>query len=414
LTDVLVVGAGAAGLACARELGRNGVDVLVIEARDRVGGRILTDHELDERPVELGAMLVHGERAITWDVLREAGIEATSGFGRAGAGGSSSLVWDGRPVPPEEPDAEGGIWRMASAEWEISSRSPPDRPLTQELDAMGWTGLRRAAAQEWFAQIWCADPDQLSAEGVARVESCWSSGQQNFSIPAGYDRVASHLASGVDVELATPVHRVRWAPGSVDVHSFGARRYAARAAVVAIPPSVLGSVRFSPRLPQWKSEAADAIPVGALMRVVVVLKRPAPEAARVTRLGKAGGFWNVAQGSRLLIGWIGGPAAAAFSRERGPGMHDVLELRSGMPWLERAMVERIRVVDWTSDPWAQGGYSYPRVGALEAPALLGEPIASTLFFAGEATCGDRHPATVHGAIESGLRAAGEVAEALSG
>lgn len=349
-------------------------------------------------------MLVHGERAATWSVIRDAGLEASPPAWRSGR----SVV-----VPGEGQSQPRGWW--GSAERDIAARCAPDRPLADEVaDIAEWDDDRRRQTLEWFAQIWCADAALLSAEGVGRVEAAWESGQQNFVIADGYDRVAEHLARGLDVHLHAPVHRLRWAPGAVEAHSQLGVRIRARAAVVTVPPSVVaaGRMRLAPSPPAWKLDAAASIPVGPVMRVVVRLARAAPEGASVIVTGAHGGWWRVSEGSRVVLGWIGGPAAARVARD-GASKELVLRVGRALGWLTRRGIEAVRVVDWGSDPWSLGGYSYPRVGALEAPATWAEPIADTLFFAGEATCGDRHPATVHGAIESGWRAADEVARALA-
>jgi monoamine oxidase len=83
-----------------------------------------------------------------------------------------------------------------------------------------------------------------------------------------------------------------------------------------------------------------------------------------------------------------------------------------LPWLDEKVVDDVVIADWGADPFSRGGYSYPAVGALDAPGVWATSVENTLFFAGEATCGDEHPATVHGAYDSGLRAAEEVLEAL--
>jgi monoamine oxidase len=165
---------------------------------------------------------------------------------------------------------------------------------------------------------------------------------------------------------------------------------------------------FAPGLAGSKHDAAKQIPVGSVIRIAARLSDPAPGGAWVAVLG--GGWWSVAPGSRLLTGWIGGPAAERFS---GATFDVLIEpVRAALPWLRPERTDDVRIVDWGADPFARGGYSYPRVGALDAPARWAEGVCGTLFFAGEATCGDAHPATVHGAYDSGLRAAGEVAQAL--
>jgi monoamine oxidase len=154
--------------------------------------------------------------------------------------------------------------------------------------------------------------------------------------------------------------------------------------------------------------AAAAIAVGPLIRIAVRLTEPAPSGGWVMVLGT--GWWTVRPGSRVITGWIGGPAATRFS---GRPLTELLgPVKRAVRWLDGASVDDVVVADWGTDPYSRGGYSYPVVGSLDAPAAWAEAVDNTLFFAGEATCGDVHPATVHGAYDSGVRAADEVLRVL--
>jgi len=108
--------------------------------------------------------------------------------------------------------------------------------------------------------------------------------------------------------------------------------------------------------------------------------------------------------------WIGGPAAVTFGR-MAP-VEVVMFAKAAFPWLEERRIGAVVSADWGAEPLTLGGYSYPRAGALDAPGVWAEAVDETLFFCGEATCGDVHPATVHGAIESGRRAGAEVTAAI--
>jgi monoamine oxidase len=393
--DVVVIGAGAAGLAAARDLADRGADVVVVEARDRIGGRVHTLRGFGDAPIELGAIVIHGEHAATIDVVRDAGL--TLGPPGWSTPGETHLVVDGEVRSARELE---GWWDL---EHEVARMSGPDVALDRFLADAGWPPLKRAFAAEVFAQIWAADPALLSAEGIARVEKAWASGYDNPAVREGYDRVMEFIARGVRVELGRAASRVTWRRGSVDVDGLDAT-----AVVVTAPPSVLGRLAFDPPLDARKTQAAAMIPIGPVVRVIARLSRPAEETGTMISVGRDGGFWNV--GPELLTVWTGGPPAKRFS---GMDAADIaLRARAAFPWLERKWIAETITADWGADPLSCGAYSYPRVGALDAPSVLAEPVDDTLFFAGEATCGDRHPATVHGAIESGRRAAAEVAAAL--
>jgi monoamine oxidase len=395
-SDVVVIGAGASGLACARDLHRRGVDVRVLEARERIGGRIRTVRDFTDEPFELGAIFVHGRRAITMDVAEEAGLAVTHPDWMRG--GESFLVMDGEVRPQRDLESWWGL------EKEVAALGGPDRPLDEVLREKAWPAERRDLAEEIFAQFWCADPALLSVEGVARVEGSWKSGPENLIVRDGYDRVVEHLAKDLDIELNTVIESIVWTPGRAEVRTTDGRTFASNAVVVSVPPTVVP--HFDPSLPEHKAEAARAIPLGSLLRVVATLTEPAPSGGSMVGIGRDGGLWRVWPGESLLSVWIGGPSAARFSSV--DPIDILMHAQAAFPWLERSRVSDFRCANWTTDPFTLGGYSYPHAGALGAPSTWAEPVSQTLFFCGEATCGDLHPATVHGAIESGLRAAREI------
>jgi len=367
----------------------------VLEARDRIGGRVHTVRGFTDEPIELGAMVIHGENATTIDIVRDAGL--TLGPPGWTAPGETFVVVDGELRSATELE---GWWDI---EHEVGRLGGPDVPLRRFLGDQGWPPLRRAFAEELFAQIWAADPELLSAEGVSRVEKAWASGYDNLKVREGYDRVMQHIARGLRIELSRPVSNVSWRRGRVDVGEL-----TASAVIVTAPPSVLANLAFDPALDPRKTAAAASIPIGLVVRVYAKLSGTAESTGSIISVGREGGFWSV--GEELLTVWVGGPSAKRFS---GVDPVDIaLRARVAFPWLERECVGEIISVDWGVDSYSRGAYSYPRVGALDAPAVLAESVDETLYFAGEATCGDRHPSTVHGAIESGRRAASEVVTAL--
>jgi monoamine oxidase len=401
--DVIVIGAGAAGLACARALHDTGRDVVVLEARNRIGGRIRTLRDVGSRPFEIGAMFVHGARAAVLDVAAEAGLTVSEPRWRGGR----TLVEIGGEVLPMRA-AAGGWWGL---EREVAALGGPDRALADVLVERGWPQERRLMAAELFAQFWCADPGRLSVEGVARVEAAWTSGPENLVIREGYDRVADHLAAGLRIELGAAVQSIGWSRGAVRIVSADGLRADASAVVVSVPPSVVAAGRpsFDPPLPASKADAVRSIPIGSVIRVVARLRHAPPESGTLVRTGADGGFWSISGDDELVTVWIGGPSAVALS---GADPTDiVLRAKIAFPWLDGGRLADVRMADWGRDPFALGGYSYPRAGALDAPGRWAEPVDATLFFCGEATCGDRHPQTVHGAIESGRRAAEEIVSA---
>ena len=216
----------------------------------------------------------------------------------------------------------------------------------------------------------------------------------------------------------------------------------ARAALVTVPLAVLqsaagtpGAVRFAPRLPRWKREAIGALAMGNVVKVVVRLRAPFG-AGVLASVGRNASFLHVPGAAvptwwgfgphppRCLVGWVAGPNADAFAGRHGGPVRGEARIDAALAGLARALgvaaaelraaVEDARVFDWAEDPYARGAYSWVPVGGVDAPAALAAPVEDRLYFAGEATDTAGDPGTVHGALASGARAAGEIAARLRG
>lgn len=405
--DVVVIGAGVAGLGCARELTEDGYAVAILEARRRVGGRIWSLRPPGETAVELGAQVILGAEASTWQIIRRARLRV------APYEPARELVFaiDGQPVGLPTL-LEAGIhppWLVA----EILTRpGVPDVSARQALEVLDTGGVGRAIALEWMAQLWGADPSDISIAGIAERRNSRRAGAGEYLVLDGYDGVAESLARGLDIQFAAPVSDVRWRSGEVEVVA-GEGSIVGRAAVITVPPPALieGQLRFDPQLPEEKMYAASRLLLGDALVIVVLLEEAAPISSWGLSVGGPGGLWRTVAGSRVVTGSFKGPGA----RLAADVASDAFKALAApvLPSLAAASVRKIQLVDWWSDPYARGGLSFPRVGALDAPAAWRAPLADTLFFAGDATCGPDQSALVDGALETGTRVAREVAQALA-
>lgn len=397
-----MVGAGAAGLACAGAVADLGLSVVVLEARDRVGGRILSlrGHPRDQ-VVEAGAQVVHGERALTWRVIGAAGLEAQP----LPTGADLAVVVDGHRHLPADLDA-AGLPRPWVAEQELLAGV-----------GAGNGGERGGLLASWLAQVWCADAARLDVAAMARLRASATAGTGDFEVGGGYDLVAASLAGGLDVRLGAPVGRVAWA-GAAGVTVGGpAGAWEARAVVVTVPPPVVraGRIAFDPPLPAAKVAALEGIEVGDALTAVLTWSAPAPVSGWAFVADRPGAFWRAWAGSPVLVASFKGPEVAgarALVADHARVAEVAQVAQVAFPWAAGGEVERLQVVDWGLDAWAGGGFCYPTEGSVEAQRAWAAPLGGRLFFAGDAACGDRHPGTVHGALESGLRAAADVAAAL--
>ena len=403
--DVIVIGAGAAGLAAADALSRAGRSVLVLEARDRVGGRVWTRRMPGlALPVELGAEFVHGEAAVTHELLKKSRMKTEP------AGREQRYVAGGRLRPVDS-------FREAQAA--MKDQSPlraRDLSFDAYLARRRLPGLTRSFARAMVQGFDAADPARASARAIAQE---WGGGQMAGAQPRlreGYGPLLDWLARevvrrGTRLKMQAIVREVRWRRGRVEVLG-DAFRYSARQAIVTLPLGVLqsGAVRFEPEL--GKREALARLASGPVIKAALrfpsafwerrhrsVAFFHAPRAAFPT-------FWTLRPArAPLLIAWAGGPKAAALSGEEEirPALLQSLKRLFGTP----ESPDQVLMHDWARDPFACGAYSYVLVDGEGARKALGLPLKDSLFFAGEATSLD-DAGTVAGALASGRRAAREL------
>lgn len=435
--DVIVIGAGAAGLAASRQLSGAGMSVLILEARNRLGGRIHTERQLGSSlPIELGAEFVHGTPSETWDILRSARLAVcdvadTHWFLRDGQLSHDLQFW-------------GKIEAIFSR---IKKVSEPDLSFAEYLERycadmpVNVKGMALAFVEGFDA----ADPRRAGVRGLAEEQEASDEIEEDrsFRIIDGYDRVIQHLAAGLDpslcdVRLGTVVTEVSWKKDAVGVIALagGTRQtYQARRLLITIPLGVLkaangatGAIHFTPDLRE-KREAIARLEMGSIVKTILHFREPFWETEQFATLPsgeslrdacflhahgpKIFTWWTMLpMRSSVLVGWSGGPIAEALSH-RNPDEVIQEALTSLSQFLKvdaselATRFERAIVADWQSDPFSRGAYSYAGVGGTGAREALAQAIQGTLFFAGEATHAGQS-GTVAGAIASGYRAAGEI------
>ena len=432
-----MLGAGVAGLAAAADLAKAGVDVLVLEARGRVGGRVFTARDArTPLPVELGAEFLHGAAPATRAISSAAQLPVVS------LGGSHWWQRDGRLEPIVGFD--GRLEAAMTAAFRRVRRGP-DRSFADAIRAARVAPGVRAIGCSFVEGFNAAASDRISARALAR-----GGGAESLArIVTGYDAVPAWLASRLPdgaLRASTIVTEVRWRRSDVRVacHSgaggpVGPLR--ARKAIVTLPLAVLalrpgeaGAVRFEPD-PAPQRRAIGKLAMGSVLRLTLRFREAfwrsgsvAP-ASRRAELGSMSflhaprapiaTWWTTHPiETSLLTAWAGGPAAAALlARGETCVLAEAVSSLAHVFRRSRAFVEERLdgwfFHDWSADPFTRGAYSYPVVGGAAAARLLATRLEGTLFFAGEATAMPPDNGTVHGAIASGRRAAREVLDSLS-
>lgn len=428
---VLVIGAGFAGLAAARDLAQAGVDVTVLEARDRIGGRVWTSRLWPDLPVDMGASWIHGVRGNPLTALADA-----AGATRAATSYDSAAAFGPGGVAAEAPEP----WNILAEAQALAEGLEADLSLAAavartkawaQADAAGQDAIRQAVHRA-VEQEYAGDWRDLSAW---HFDAGKEFGGGDVLFPAGFEALASHAAKGLTIRLAAEVRALEAGARGVAAILADGSRIEAEAAVLTLPLGVLqaGRVAFRPALSPVREAALGALGMGRFVKCWLRFDRPLPLPAAdwVEWLGPAHPATG-AGGTPLWAEWLnpapalgplpdGGGLVLGFAAARaGEAVETLTEaeaiatavdtlrgmLGSRLPVLVGAQISR-----WGRDEWAGGAYSHLRPGTSPGTraALAGAEWEGRLVFAGEATSPD-HAATVHGAWLSGRAAARQILE----
>lgn len=425
-TDVLIIGAGAAGLMAARELTRAGKNVILLEARDRIGGRIHTLHEAGfSVPVEAGAEFVHGDLPVSLGLLKEAGLP------REEMEGTTYRVENSILNESETASIEG--WEVLQEKLNALTRDESIGTFLQtHFPGEAYAGLR-ASVTGFVEGYDAADADKASALAL-RDEWADENEAPQHRMPEGYGQLVQALADAVTatgsrIVLGTVAEEIRWSQGNVVVKAANGSVFAAPQALLALPLGIwqaeagsTGSIRLVPDLP-GKFAAARQLGFGAVIKIILEFDTAfwEEEHPSVGHRMPALGFlfsdaaiptwWTLRPRlAPVLTGWLAGPAAAQrqhASQEELLAL--VFESLAYVFATDQAFLkERLRrhcIVNWTTDPFTRGAYAYDTAGGKAAKQQLGEPVQHTLFFAGEALYEGTAMGTVEAALVSGRNAA---------
>jgi monoamine oxidase len=392
--DVVVIGAGAAGIGAGRRLKRAGVSFLMLEARTRVGGRALTD----PRGFDLGCEWLHSAERNIFSVIAEASPDFH--VERAPA------PWERQTGAQDFPETEQAAFRRAFGCFERRIDEEAERgeakPAAAFLETRGaWNHLLDAV----FSYISGASLAEIDARDYARYEDTGA----NWRVREGYGALIAACARDLPVQLGAPVHAIDWSEAGVRIET-PRGVVAARAVIVTAPTSTLSRIAFSPALPD-KLEAAEALPLGAAEKVFFALEgaEEFPIDAHFfgnVRRAETGSYHFRSLGRPLVEVYYGAQLARGLAQAGPTAMADFAarELAGllGADFPKRLTF--LAATSWTKDTEALGSYSYAKPGCAEMRAALAAPIGGRVFFAGEA-CSRHRYSTAHGAFQTGYEAA---------
>ena len=398
--DVAVVGAGAAGLAAAHRLRQRGISALVLEARDRIGGRAHTVTTSTGFPVDLGCGWLHSADRNPWVALAR----------QLGFGLDETLPgWGGRLVRMGFSEAEQADWfraREAFDERLERAAAEPDRPAITLLEPGNRWNPMLNAISTWANGV---ELDRLSVHDYHRYDST----DINWRVREGYGALVAKFGAGLPVRLGTPVRRVDRSGRTVALET-DAGTLRAKAIILTVPPSVIAAedIAFVPSLPPAKLAAAHGLPLGVDNKLFLALEGDWPEIdanwhvfGSVERTETAA-YQLKPLGLPLVEMFTGGRLARDLERAGVAAMTAFAldELAGAFGSRIRTHLKRLAATAWAGDPYARGSYSHALPGHARDRAVWAEPVDDRIIFAGEAVSAHDF-STTHGAYLSGLEAA---------
>jgi monoamine oxidase len=409
--DVVIVGAGAAGLSAAKEAAKKGLSFVVVEASHRIGGRAYTEELAPGQPFDLGCHWMHSASLNPFVAIAD-----QHGFAYRKGGSWVDNIWHRGALLGEE--KRQAVSALDKADEEAIAKAIAEGRNDSIADVVDLDSPWRAYHAYWFSLSTSVDIDQTGVLDIA----AYNDTDENWPVIKGFGALVAAWASDVPVTLNSPVERIRLKGDGVEVVTKSGT-ITGRTVLVTVSTNILssGAITFEPGLPDSKQAAALELPLGIHNRIAILLKdMPAgdtegqsstvmledDEIPLAIELGPYGlshavavtggrfGSWLERQGQQASVDYLSERILAAFGND-----------------MAKHLTDRVIVTAWQGDPWTLGSYSAALPGSHQQRAVLGQPIENRIFFAGEATSTDFY-STCHGAYLSGIRAMGEVAGAV--
>ena len=422
--DIVVIGGGIAGVAAASQLAAQGHQVVMLEARSRLGGRINTDRSF-AMPIDLGASWIHGPSQANPLVA----LASRAGLTTAVTPDDLERVYaaTGAPLPYSAVDPKEATYdRLTNRARSTAARTGRDMSFQQAMTAQLGT-LFNDPVMRYFGAAWTefdtgAPLDQLSAlQGMEDEEF----GGSDVIVTNGYDRLLQPLVNGYEIRTGSPVNSISQTASDITVEYQGGT-ITADAVVLTVPLGVLkaGSIRFSPGLASTKLAAINRVGFGTVNKVVLEFTQSTWPAGMqyfgfcraVGAAGRACYALNVKKlnnrANILVVIYTGGEALRLESLSDPQATQDALTAIRPILGATPPALKSSRVTRWRSEPYTKGSYSFASVGTKASDFDTIARPQGRLYFAGEHTNGT-YRGTVHGAYLSGRRAADELVLALT-
>lgn len=411
--DVIIIGAGAAGLSAARELESLGIGYQVVEGAHRIGGRAYSEEIAPGVWFDLGCSYLHqGHINPFVAIADELGVVIGRDEGGVFDNENIRLYRNGLQLNSQERQAYIAYLTQCDEAIVAAAQRGEDVAVADLVDLEHEYAL---SYSHYMAEVNAVDIDATSTLDYASVED-----GPDYPVLDGYGNLVAAWGAAVPVTLNTRVQSVNWSSQGVRVEtSRGSLR--AQAALCTVSTGILsaGDIEFAPGLPDWKLQAIEDVPTGTENKICLHFEQDVFGAdgrgfhKTWNDAGEASGFEASVMGQNTAIVFTGGRFAVWLEKQGQQAGHDYAVDRVAEVFGNdiRKQVTRSIVTAWTTEPWTRGSYSAALPGQAQQRAQLAKPLDERLFFAGEATA-QGSQACCHGAFHSGIRAAREVAEVL--
>lgn len=413
-SDVIIIGAGASGLAAARELANLGLSYTLIEGSHRIGGRAYSEEIAPGVWFDLGCSYLHQAENNPFVAIADQ-LETKIGreFGDIFTNEKIRVYENGKPLGPAQRSAYFSFRDQCFDAIQDAADKGEDIAVADLVDLENKYALTYANI---MAATYSRDIDQISSVEVATFNE-----GPDVPVLNGYGNLVASWGADLPVSLNTKVERVKHSDKGVSVET-NKGKLNGRTTLLTVSTGILasGEIEFDPGLPDWKIDAVLGLPTGTLNKVCIHFDEdvfgPDGRGFHVNCSNDAGaaGFEVSVMGQNTVVVFIGGRFAVWLEKQGQQASYEYAldEVANVFGNDLRNHVTRSIATAWTTDPWTRGSYSCALPGRAQQRSVLAQPIENRLFFAGEATTVGDH-ACCHGAFNSGIRAAREIYDSLS-